>query len=487
VPAEALRGGIKPYSLTDHIHEREAGYQLSKLVPSDAPLSGDFKLAFAPHVAPWFQGIISTVSVPLSKEMRASDIRQLFEERYGDEQLVKVQSEVPEIYQIAGKHGVRLGGFQVHSSGKRVVVVVRPALSPSSFSAPVSRRADSLSTSVHPLARRASSTTSSRAPRPSACRTSTSRSALASSTASRSTSERAQLDVRRRSTRLGQDDVRQWQEAGRVVAEQGGTARRQSPRRRPGWRRRTSHSSLSLSLSAAIHVVILSLVPRPRVRASSREERGRRPLPRQSRFSARSTAPCQLVSDPRAKTKGLLQRASCTGSSTTWPVVSGPLARSPAGGSHLPPRRPPSPAEDQVVLRADPEHRLRCLRCVPRPPCGARAPAHHLPTPRSSAFSLDTRSPPLACCAAQQPFAMRSSTNGASAARRVGRLGEGARRGWAGCCRSPCSLGISFRAASFSPLGALRGTCARGGAAQGDHASSSAALVQGGSSRLRWL
>lgn len=125
VPAEALKGGIKPYSLTDHIHEREAGYQLSKLVPADAPLSGDFKLAFAPHVAPWFQGIISTVSVPLAREMRASDIRQLFDERYGDEKLVKVQSEVPEIYQIAGKHGVRIGGIQVHSSGKRVVLVVR--------------------------------------------------------------------------------------------------------------------------------------------------------------------------------------------------------------------------------------------------------------------------------------------------------------------------------------------------------------------------
>lgn len=125
MPAEALKGGIKPYSLTDHIHEREAGYQLSKLVPADAPLSGDFKLAFAPHVAPWFQGIISTVSVPLAREMRASDIRQLFDERYGDEKLVKVQSEVPEIYQIAGKHGVRIGGIQVHSSGKRVVLVVR--------------------------------------------------------------------------------------------------------------------------------------------------------------------------------------------------------------------------------------------------------------------------------------------------------------------------------------------------------------------------
>ncbi|GJN93070.1 hypothetical protein Rhopal_006115-T1 [Rhodotorula paludigena] len=127
IPAEALKGAIKPYSLTDHIHEREAGYQLAKLLPADAPLAQDpsdpFKLAFVPHVAPWFQGIISTVSVPLAKEMRASDIKQLFEERYADEKLVVVQSDVPEVYQIQGKHGVRIGGIQVHSSGKRVVLV----------------------------------------------------------------------------------------------------------------------------------------------------------------------------------------------------------------------------------------------------------------------------------------------------------------------------------------------------------------------------
>ncbi|GAA5886433.1 hypothetical protein JCM6882_001637 [Rhodosporidiobolus microsporus] len=129
IPAEALKGGIKPYSLTDHIHEREAGYQLAKLIDQQASSANgalsqeDFKVAFMPHVAPWFQGIISTVSVPLTKEMRASEIRALFEEKYAGESLVKVQSEVPEIYQIAGKHGVRIGGFQVHSSGKRVVLV----------------------------------------------------------------------------------------------------------------------------------------------------------------------------------------------------------------------------------------------------------------------------------------------------------------------------------------------------------------------------
>lgn len=130
VSPASLRDGVKPYSLTDHIHERESGYHLSKLLKSEdaaaALAADDFKVAFMPHVAPWFQGIIATVSIPLKQEMRASEIRALFEERYGGEQLVKIQNEVPEIYQIAGKHGVRIGGIQVHSSGKRVVLVVSP-------------------------------------------------------------------------------------------------------------------------------------------------------------------------------------------------------------------------------------------------------------------------------------------------------------------------------------------------------------------------
>lgn len=129
ISPESLRGGVRPYALTDHIHEREAGYQLAKLLSQNGDAAAikrdDFSVAFMPNVAPWFQGIISTVSVPLTKEMRASEIKQLFEDKYGAEKLVEIQSGVPEIAQISGKHGVRIGGFQVHSSGKRVVIVVR--------------------------------------------------------------------------------------------------------------------------------------------------------------------------------------------------------------------------------------------------------------------------------------------------------------------------------------------------------------------------
>lgn len=118
ISAESLNGGVKPYSLTDHIHEREASTHLSDLTQTP------FKLGFVPVVAPWFQGILSTVSVPLTSELRASNVRELFEEKYEGEPLVKLLKNVPEITEISGQHGFVAGGFQVHSEGKRAVVVV---------------------------------------------------------------------------------------------------------------------------------------------------------------------------------------------------------------------------------------------------------------------------------------------------------------------------------------------------------------------------
>ncbi|KAI9754936.1 MAG: Protein arg-6, mitochondrial [Candelina submexicana] len=109
---ENLTNNIIAYSLTDHIHEREISTQLGTPV------------AFIPHVAVWFQGIHHTISVPLNQEMRSRDIRNLFQERYEGEKLVKVTGESPSVKAIAGKHGVEIGGFGVHSGGKRVVINV---------------------------------------------------------------------------------------------------------------------------------------------------------------------------------------------------------------------------------------------------------------------------------------------------------------------------------------------------------------------------
>jgi N-acetyl-gamma-glutamyl-phosphate reductase/acetylglutamate kinase len=121
VTPESLGGGVKPYSLTDHIHEREAGHHLSQLLPNAA---GPLKIAFIPAVTPWFSGIISTVSIPLKGKLTAREVVALFEEKYKDDKLVKLIKEVPQLHHIEGKHTVTIGGFQVHSDRDRVVIVV---------------------------------------------------------------------------------------------------------------------------------------------------------------------------------------------------------------------------------------------------------------------------------------------------------------------------------------------------------------------------
>lgn len=118
ITPESLGGAVRPYSLTDHIHEREASTHLSTLT------SQPFQLGFVPVVAPWFQGILTTVSVPLIEELRASNVRELFEESYEGEPLISLSKTVPELSDISGKHGFTAGGFQVHSGGRRAVIVV---------------------------------------------------------------------------------------------------------------------------------------------------------------------------------------------------------------------------------------------------------------------------------------------------------------------------------------------------------------------------
>ncbi|KAH0826060.1 hypothetical protein J3R83DRAFT_7347 [Lanmaoa asiatica] len=127
VTPESLGGGIRPYSLTDHIHEREAGWHLSKLAAPPASASTSkprVKLAFIPSVAPFFSGILSTLSFPLSTStLSASDIVSLYASYYAGERLVRTQKGVPALGDVQGQHGWVVGGVQVHSGLERVVVV----------------------------------------------------------------------------------------------------------------------------------------------------------------------------------------------------------------------------------------------------------------------------------------------------------------------------------------------------------------------------
>lgn len=111
---EFLKDNIIPYSLTDHIHEREVGYQLGR------------SIAFMPHVGAWFQGIAMTVNIPLKPNhgLTAESVEELFNEFYKGEPLVKITGqEAPLVRDISGKHGAYIGGFKLSEAQDRIVVV----------------------------------------------------------------------------------------------------------------------------------------------------------------------------------------------------------------------------------------------------------------------------------------------------------------------------------------------------------------------------
>ena len=84
-----------PYSLTDHIHEREISKHCT-------PVS------FVPHVGAWFQGISLTINVPISQGLTSRDIRHLYQDYYSAEELVKISGDIPLVKSIAGKIGLML-------------------------------------------------------------------------------------------------------------------------------------------------------------------------------------------------------------------------------------------------------------------------------------------------------------------------------------------------------------------------------------------
>lgn len=121
VSPESLSGGVRPYALTDHMHEREATHHLRRLQPAAA------NVAFVPVVGAWFRGLTTVANVHLENTgLAARDIRALYERMYAREPLIDLtKKDGPGLGDVQGRHGWVLGGIQVHSGGKRVVVAVR--------------------------------------------------------------------------------------------------------------------------------------------------------------------------------------------------------------------------------------------------------------------------------------------------------------------------------------------------------------------------
>ena len=80
---DKLRDNLMPYSLVDHMHERECSFQLG--IPVE----------FMPHVAPHFRGLTVTCNLYLDRPRSARRTDAPLPRRYQDEPLVHLTDEPP--------------------------------------------------------------------------------------------------------------------------------------------------------------------------------------------------------------------------------------------------------------------------------------------------------------------------------------------------------------------------------------------------------
>lgn len=111
-----LKDNLMPYSLINHMHEREVSHQLKSFIPQG--------VHFMPHVGSWFRGIAVTVNIPLAKQITADEVYQLAKEYYDNEKMVEVTKDIVEVRSIMNQPEVKVGGFVVHENRLVVTSVI---------------------------------------------------------------------------------------------------------------------------------------------------------------------------------------------------------------------------------------------------------------------------------------------------------------------------------------------------------------------------
>ncbi len=108
---EGLKDNLMPYALAGHKHEREATRHMGGPV------------RFMPHVHPAFRGLLVTAHVPLKEQLGVAGLKELYEQKYGNEPLITLQDGAPQLKDGAHRNGVVIGGFTVGEDGMSAAVV----------------------------------------------------------------------------------------------------------------------------------------------------------------------------------------------------------------------------------------------------------------------------------------------------------------------------------------------------------------------------
>jgi N-acetyl-gamma-glutamyl-phosphate reductase len=97
-----LKENILPYGFSGHGHAAEIAEAIGRDV------------AFVPHVAAFFRGLVVTCTAPVNKAYDTESICALYREAYGTSHVVRIQNEPPEPAAVAGTAAAVIGGIAMN-------------------------------------------------------------------------------------------------------------------------------------------------------------------------------------------------------------------------------------------------------------------------------------------------------------------------------------------------------------------------------------
>ena len=110
---------FKPYGAVGHRHTTEISEQCSFLAGKN---SGDIKVTFTPHLAPFKRGMLASIYVKPSKaftDVSSEKINAIYEEFYKDETFVRVLpgKTLPDVKAVAGSNYIDVNGVYDPDTG----------------------------------------------------------------------------------------------------------------------------------------------------------------------------------------------------------------------------------------------------------------------------------------------------------------------------------------------------------------------------------
>ena len=110
--------GVKAYKIFEHRHTPEIEQEWSQLAGKKLAVT------FVPHLIPMDRGILSTIYVTLTRELKTEEALSLFQEHYGTEPFIRIhpKGKLPNTKDVRGTNYCDIG-VKANETDRRMVVV----------------------------------------------------------------------------------------------------------------------------------------------------------------------------------------------------------------------------------------------------------------------------------------------------------------------------------------------------------------------------